>query len=105
MDEAAAVSNAIRPRLTAGWVGSLSVMVEMTCGASRLVRSTRLTVLATALSTHAEASRPSFCCNAIPRGTAPTSTRPNTLPLLTSTVNTLSEAAADTTSVESSSLI
>ena len=64
------------------------------------------TVLATALKTQAfDALPPSVFSRAIPRGAAPTAMRPNTVPLATSTVKSLSDPAAETTNVESSSLI
>ena len=97
--DAFAVLNAIRPRLNAGCVGSSSGTVASTRGAVASDRSTSVTVSARAFNT--QAFRPS---RAIPRGPAPTSTRPSTAPLATSTVNSLSDAAAVAISVLSSAV-
>ena len=103
--EASASLNAIRPRLTAGCVGSSSVTVATTRGVDGSDTSTWETVLATALRTQARDGPPSaFDSSAIPRGTASTCVRPSTFPLAASTVKSLSDPAAETTSVESSSL-
>ncbi len=95
--DAFAVLNAIRPRLNTGCVGSSSAIVATAFGFARSERSTRVTVSARAFNTQAEP--PS---RAMPRGPAPTSTRPSTAPLAASTVNSLSDAAAVATSVASS---
>ena len=81
-------------------------MVATTRGAEESDTSTWETVLATALRTQAPAGPPpAFDWSAIPLGAASTSVRPSTFPLAVSTVKSLSEPAAATTSVESSSLI
>ena len=105
VDDAPASLNAMRPRLTAGCVGSSRVTVAATPGLAGSLTSTSETVLATALRTQARDGRPSAAdSRAMPRGTAPTSTRPSTAPLSASTVNRVSDPAADATSVESSPL-
>ena len=98
--EAAAVVKAIRPRFRVGGVGSTRGMVACKTGLARLASSTTETEFSAALSTHAR-----FCASsAIPCGTAPTCVRPSTAPLRASTVKSVSEPAAEATSVVSSSV-
>ena len=99
--EELADSNATRPRLTCGSVGSSSGTVSTVRGAAGSVRSTSETLFSTAFSTHARRVSPASS-SATPRGTAPTSQRPRTAPVVASTVNSASEAAAVATSVRSS---
>ena len=95
VDDASASLNAMRPRLTAGCVGSSRATVPTTRGASASDTSTWETVLATALRTQAREGAPAAPdSSAIPRGTASTPTRPSTAPLAASTVKSLSEPAA-----------
>ena len=106
VDEAPASLKAMRPRLMTGGVGSARVTVAATCGDAGAERSTSETVLATAFSTQARAGAPPAShSRAMPRGTAPTPVRPSTSPVAASTVNSLSDPAAETTRVASSSLI
>ena len=105
MDEASAALKAMRPCLTTGSVGSSSVIVAATRGASSKLKSTTETEFSTAFSTHACRGAPLGAeTKAIPRGAAPTATRPSTVPSLASTVNSLFEPAAVATKVASSSL-
>ena len=106
VDEAPASWNAMRPRLMTAGVGSARVTVAATPGDAGVERSTSDTVLATAFRTQArDGAPPASDSRAMPRGTAPTAVRPSTSPLAASTVNSLSDPAAETTSVASSSLI
>ena len=103
--DAFASLNAIRPRLKSGSLGSLSPMVAETLGFAGPERSTRETLLASAFSTQARNGAPaSVLSSATPRGTQSVSTRPSTSPVSASTVNSRWDAAAVTTSVESSLL-
>ena len=104
--DASASLNQERPSLTSGCVGSSRRINSTSSKLAGSVTSTTETVLATALRTQAWAALPrSEVSKAIPRGTAPTAMRPSTAPLAASTVKSLSDPAAETTSVESSSLI
>ena len=96
----------MRPRLMIAGVGSARVTVATTPGDAGVETSTSETVLATAFRTQARDGAPSASdSRAMPRGTASTAVRPSTSPLAASTVNSLSDPAAETTSVASSSLI
>lgn len=104
--DAPASLKAIRPALTTGSVGSLSAIVVSSAGLDRSESDTTEMLFDAALSTHACRGAPlSSESSAIPRGTASTATRPRTSPLSTSTVESLPELAAVTTSVRSSALI
>ena len=105
VEEASASLNAMRPWRSPGSVGSSSWIVAVTLGAETFPTSTSDTVLETVFSTQASLGAPSESdTSAMPRGTAPTATRPRTSPVPASTVKSLSEPAAVATSVESSSL-
>ena len=105
MEDASASLKAMRPCFASAGVGSSRAMVFTTLGRFGADIVTSETELPTAFNTHARTGAPaSFDTNATPLGAAPTCTRPSTRPVFASTVKSLSEPAAVTTSVESSSL-
>ena len=105
VEDASASLKAMRPCLASVGVGSCRAMVFTTLGRRGEDIVTSDTELPTAFSTQARRTAPaSSATSATPRGAAPRLTRPRTSPLSASTVNSLSEPAAVTTSTASSSL-